>query len=90
VRGARGSGAGGADRGAIREHEVPGGRRQPGGARRNPDGLRDWQTIAGQVVGENDLVDGEDPSGFTGGSKEDTPRDSILSDNDSPAATRTR
>ena len=49
------------------------------------DGHRDWQTIAGDVVGQTDLDDnGEDPSGFTGGSKESDPGEWILADNDSP------
>jgi hypothetical protein len=49
------------------------------------DGHRDWQTIAGDVVGVTDLdANGDDPSGFTGGSKESDPGEWILSDNDSP------
>ncbi len=49
------------------------------------DGHRDWQSIAGDVVGATDLdALGEDPSGFTGGSKESDPGEWVLSDNDSP------
>jgi hypothetical protein len=49
------------------------------------DGHRDWQSIAGDVVGVTDLDQNlEDPSGFTGGSKESDPGEWILSDNDSP------